>query len=240
MSRNPPWNRDELILALDLYMRRRHPSVPGPKDPDVIDLSEVLNRMARLDVGADQQGDFRNPNGVSMKLGNYLRFDDSYDGEGLKAGNRLEGEVWKEYASDLPKLQRTAAAIRTGIDDDVARQPAIPEGEENEYPEGRILYRLHRARERNAKVVNEAKSKRLKATGALRCDVCSFDFSSTYGERGGGYIEAHHKVPVSELERGAKTKVADLALVCANCHRMLHRKPATTVEALASDLQARR
>ena len=41
-KRNPPWARDELILALDLYLRldRR---LPNPTDPDAVALSAMLN-----------------------------------------------------------------------------------------------------------------------------------------------------------------------------------------------------
>lgn len=46
----------------------------------------------------------------------------------------------------------------------------------------------------------------------------------TYGEVGKDFIECHHTVPVSELTEGMKTKLSDMALVCSNCHRMLHRK----------------
>ena len=54
--------------------------------------------------------------------------------------------------------------------------------------------------------------------------VDSTDLSKTYGDLGEGFIECHHKVPVSELKPGAKTKLSDLAVLCANCHRMLHRR----------------
>ncbi|MDO6522910.1 HNH endonuclease [Shimia thalassica] len=37
-------------------------------------------------------------------------------------------------------------------------------------------------------------------------------------------MECHHTVPVSEMKPGDKTKLSDLALVCANCHRMIHAK----------------
>ena len=40
---------------------------------------------------------------------------------------------------------------------------------------------------------------------------------------GVGFIEAHHTTPVSKLGGTEKTRVADLALVCSNCHRILHR-----------------
>jgi len=60
-------------------------------------------------------------------------------------------------------------------------------------------------------------------TGRLECEVCSADFVKIYGERGQGFIEAHHKKPVSKLCENEKTKTSDLALVCSNCHRMIHR-----------------
>ncbi|WP_233533532.1 HNH endonuclease [Kitasatospora sp. SolWspMP-SS2h] len=44
-----------------------------------------------------------------------------------------------------------------------------------------------------------------------------------YGERGAGYVECHHVVPLHVAGEGT-TKLADLALICANCHRMIHRK----------------
>ena len=90
---NPDWTRDELILALDLYFLE--PSARGSKShPTVIKLSEVLNK---LPIHASEQldADFRNPNGVGMKLSNFLRFDPDYAGEGLKRGSRLEKDIWE-------------------------------------------------------------------------------------------------------------------------------------------------
>lgn len=61
-----------------------------------------------------------------------------------------------------------------------------------------------------------------------------------YGELGTGYIEAHHKVPVALIEEGETTKLSDLAALCANCHRMIHRNGLMSVEALAAHLRVRR
>jgi hypothetical protein len=58
--------------------------------------------------------------------------------------------------------------------------------------------------------------------GVLECEVCAFNFSARYGSR--GVIECHHNKPVSELKPGQKTRLEDLALICANCHRIIHRK----------------
>lgn len=54
------------------------------------------------------------------------------------------------------------------------------------------------------------------------CEACDFDFEAVYGERGRGFIECHHLIPVSELDPSTPTRLEDLALLCANCHRMVH------------------
>ncbi|MBD1832345.1 HNH endonuclease [Cyanobacteria bacterium FACHB-472] len=73
----------------------------------------------------------------------------------------------------------------------------------------------------------------MREAGGLKCDVCNFNYSAFYGNLGNDYIECHHLNPVSELKDGNKTKINDLALVCSNCHRMLHRKkPCLSVEEL--------
>ena len=58
------------------------------------------------------------------------------------------------------------------------------------------------------------------------CQVCGFNFGEFYGEIGEGYIELHHLEPLSNRYSEAETSVEDVALVCANCHRILHRNGA--------------
>lgn len=91
------------------------------------------------------------------------------------------------------------------------------------FPEGQEYERRHLARERSTALIRLVKN-RAAMRGALRCEVCNFDFEMTYGRIGKGYIEAHHTIPVSELAAHSATSPDDIALVCANCHRMLHRR----------------
>jgi 5-methylcytosine-specific restriction protein A len=61
------------------------------------------------------------------------------------------------------------------------------------------------------------------------CEACGFDFYITYGEIGRGYIEVHHQKPVfqyeeSDFSRVVSDAIKDLIPVCANCHRIIHRK----------------
>ena len=102
-----------------------------------------------------------------------------------------------------------------------------------EAEEGRILTRLHRSRERSRELIEKKKASMLKLHGCLKCEACSFDFKATYGPRGARFIEAHHIKPVHTLILGSKTRLEDLALLCSNCHRMVHvQRPWLTVQEL--------
>ena len=118
--------------------------------------------------------------------------------------------------------------------DDSLETPTLNEG----FIEGKLSERIHRVRERNKKVVQFAKKQFISENGRLFCEVCEFDFKKTYGGIGEDFIEAHHTIPVSEMPLSHETKISDLALVCSNCHRMIHQKtPPFTVEELKGKIK---
>jgi len=56
------------------------------------------------------------------------------------------------------------------------------------------------------------------------CNVCGFDFGKVYGPLGQGYIEVHHRVPVSQMGAGyIVDPIRDLVPLCSNCHAAVHR-----------------
>ena len=230
--RNPAWTRDELILALDTYFQQS-PSHMSKSHPMVTSLSDELNGLPSH-VRRPDALRFRNPNGVYMKLCNFLRFDDSYAGSGLTHGGKLEEEVWNEYASDQPRLQSVASAIRAVVADPGSAAATISAIDEDyQVPEGNILVGYHRYRERNASLSKKKKALVLSKTGVLACEVCGFVFSEKYGPLGQDTIDCHHIVPLAQLRPEQTTKLSDLSLVCPNCHRMLHKgKDAPTIQAL--------
>lgn len=229
-SSNPDWTRDELILALDLYFRT--PSARGSKThPECAQLSEILNSLP-IHREKPRGTTFRNPNGVAMKLSNFLIYDPSYSGKGLTAGSHAEKEVWNTFATDRVKLRKAAEAILAGASE--LENAGIKADENDEgSDEGRILTRVHKMRERDSGLVRKKKRKVLSLTGRLECEVCDFDFALVFGELGNGFAECHHSRPISTLNPGDKTKLLDLHIVCANCHRMLHQgKPWNSVAQL--------
>ncbi|XIH40974.1 hypothetical protein C1N68_14250 [Priestia aryabhattai] len=59
----------------------------------------------------------------------------------------------------------------------------------------------------------------------LSCKVCGFNFEEVYGEPGKDFIEVHHVKLLNTLEKEIVINPErDLVPVCANCHRMIHRR----------------
>ncbi|EKF6713448.1 HNH endonuclease [Vibrio cholerae] len=115
------------------------------------------------------------------------------------------------------------------------------ENMESNFAEGAEKYKKHRSLECDSSIARKVKAMRLKTSGRLECEVCEFDFFTAYGEHGLGYIEAHHTTPIKELKGTRKTQASELALVCSNCHKMLHRgKPLMSVIDLRKVLASRK
>ncbi len=92
---------------------------------------------------------------------------------------------------------------------------AVLEGAEHE------LMRNHKIRERSSALVAQKKREAIQKC-TFFCECCGFDFSKAYPNIGFDFVECHHRVAIHKGER--ISRLEDLALVCSNCHRMLHRK----------------
>jgi 5-methylcytosine-specific restriction protein A len=215
-KRSPAWSREELILALALYFEAGGPLEDS--DPRVVSLSQLLRRLT-IHAAETRAPTFRNTNGVSMKLMNIERLDPARASKGLSAGGRLEADLWREFVSDRHRLRSLATLIRDSAD--AAPDSRVDESEAAEYAEGRYLYRIHRTRERSQPLV---KRKRQQAwqSGCLHCEVCGLKPLELYAADGERALECHHVIPLYALKPGARTRLTDLALVCASCHRVIH------------------
>jgi 5-methylcytosine-specific restriction protein A len=124
-------------------------------------------------------------------------------------------------------LREIAGRIVASLNSDIVVVPDIDE--EASAKEGRRLQRIHFYIERDRKIVLKKKRNTLQKEGKLACEICDFDFFLFYGKIGADFIECHHKVPLAKLLPDTTTKLSDLALVCSNCHRMLHKGNEMTV-----------
>ena len=167
------WSRDELILALALYLPNRS-APPGKASAEVKELSDFLNKMGMF-LGVIDADTYRNPNGVYMKMMNFRSLDPLYTSGGkvgLTKRNCDEVPVWERFSKSPDDLQQVAAAIRAAVN--VGDPGAFPGFDDDpefvEAEEGRVLSRLHRTRERNRKLVDACKKRALAEHKRLACE----------------------------------------------------------------------
>ncbi|MER5948270.1 HNH endonuclease [Streptomyces sp. NPDC001904] len=236
--KNPDWARDELILACQLVMTNGWKGLDA-NDPRVIELSGLL-QLLPIHAEVDRSEKFRNPNGVARKTSDIATHHPDYEGRRTNGG-ALDVEVLHDFLSRPAEMGKAAELLRQGITAGNLVSPPLDEDlDAYSAPEGRLLMSRHRRRERNKGLRKKKIAAVLQRGGTLACEACGFDFEEVYGDRGSGYIECHHVVPLHEAGEG-RTKLNDLALICANCHRMIHRRaPWPTPKQLRILLQSRR
>lgn len=101
--------------------------------------------------------------------------------------------------------------------------------------EEKKIYCLHRRIERKSCV------KEVKKIHGLKCECCGLNFEERYGKLGKGFIEVHHLIPLSSLKLGECKEYdphKDFAVLCSNCHRMIHRQSdPSDIDALRKQLK---
>lgn len=134
--------------------------------------------------------------------------------EAVRYSACTQGAVTK--TPEISKIEQIPAAD-DGIDGFDVQEP-------KSVYEGKPIFRLHRSRERNSQIVKAKKASVLEQTGKLACEVCEIDFLEVYGELGKHFAECHHNKPLSLRSANQQTTLDELSILCANCHRMIHRR----------------
>lgn len=215
------WTRDEIILACALISEHDWRGVRADQ-PAVQDLSALLRR-APIHPVSERDEAFRSTNSVQRKTFDIATQHPEYGGKQTK-GNKLDRVVLLEFLAETEHMRRVAAAIRDTIDGGLVERALTAEiaAEEMEAPEGALLLSRHLVRERDPRL-RAGKLKQVAGEGRRPlCEACGFDFEHVYGAVGSGYIEVHHRLPL-HVSGPRTTRLADLVLLCSNCHRMIHR-----------------
>lgn len=154
----------------------------------------------------------RKPNPLGQEA--QLVFDNLYE--------LTEDEVWRgiQHYSDL-KIKD----YKQVIEDLISVQESEVEYKTGRTEGGKKIF-TSSTFERSPSARNDA----IKIHG-LKCKACGFDFEKFYGEWGKGFIEVHHLQPLSKNKREEveTNPESDLTVLCANCHRMVHRKKGMTL-----------
>lgn len=212
---NPNWTREEVALALDLYFSIGE-RMPSKTDKEVVALSDFL-RFMWLHKDAQKNDKFRNPAGVAFKIGNIRAVA---TGKGLQNTSKIDRDVWEEFNNNRGKLNDFCRTIREAVKVLNFESVDISDDDEAEFDEGRVLTKIHKVRERN-KGLRGKLIRKLEKENNIFCEMCGVKPNAALGYLALRMFECHHIVPVSEAVR-EKTKLSELSLLCANCHKLMH------------------
>ncbi|MEV8092734.1 HNH endonuclease [Kitasatospora sp. NPDC085879] len=221
---DPDWAWDELVLVCDLVARNGWKQIHAREgDPRVEQMVGLLHALP-IHPPHVRGPKFRNRNGVGRKMLDFETARDP-DRKATKGGVGVLKvlEAFEQRPDEMAAYaDRLRDAALSGVLDDL---PPVDDPQSGGYSaiEGRVLLQLHLRRERNQKLRREKIRQVTARGGALACEACGFDFARVYGDRGAGYIECHHIVPLHQAGEG-RVRLDDLALICSNCHRMIHRQ----------------
>jgi 5-methylcytosine-specific restriction protein A len=216
------WEREELVLAGDLVVRNGWRQLLAT-DPRAGELSALLRRLP-LHAVQDRDPQFRSVGSVVRKTADIATNRPGHHGRPTRGGAATRRFI-AELLTEPDRIHRLAESFREAEahGDFTSLTRPVPEEDDDGAHEGRLLIRRHVSYERDRKLRQRKLEAAQRAGGPIACEVCGFDFGHTYGDRGDGYIECHHIVPLHVSGHG-KTRLADLALLCANCHRMIHAR----------------
>lgn len=195
------------------------------EDHEVRELSELLRSLPIHGAGALALSDFRSPGSVSRKSADFMTNHKSYHGKATRCG-KLTLLMIDAFTDREAEMLQAARAIEEGMGSGelqrISSQPDELDDSGRTAIEGRLLVRRALVRERDPRL-RALKIKQVqRSQRGLSCEVCDFDFARTYGSLGQDYIEVHHVTPL-HMSGSRKTRLDDLACLCANCHRMCHR-----------------
>ncbi|MEV5835761.1 HNH endonuclease [Nocardia sp. NPDC052112] len=221
------WKLEEQILAADLLDRNDWQRIPE-RDQRTVDLSALLRAQW---VYAPSIPEYRSTDSVLHKFEDLRTAHPNYRGKRTRGGN-LSLKVAAAFAQDRERMRELAAQLRErgqldlvldlGEDDDVEADVSTSAVEFVAAIEGRTRERLSRVYERDPKLRRDKIRQSRKERDCIACEVCGFDFESSYPGVGEGYVQVHHVVPL-HVSGPVRNSLGDLILLCANCHQMIHR-----------------
>ena len=104
------WNRDELLLAIDLYCRTPFGRLHH-RNIEIVHLAKSLGRT---------------PSALALKMVNFASIDPTIDRAGMKNHSKLDAAIWREVFEDWNSLEEKVelATSKLGIP---TRKPADSE-----------------------------------------------------------------------------------------------------------------
>lgn len=213
------WAREELILVLSLYFEH-HNKVSAIPDSTIDEYSKICRAMHP--TNASKNPKFRSAKSIRARLYNFQSCDPSWierGHKGLQAGSAVNFKnIWDEFYKNPDEVVTLAGEIK----DALKASPRYQTNTANDSIfEGQRVLRIHQSRERKPQRQKKINSF-ITTHGYLFCECCG-----TTGERYEKSIresifEVHHDIPLALASNQVETKIEDLLILCASCHKAIH------------------
>lgn len=150
---------------------------------------------------------------------------------------RIGRSLLSEITRNNPDIQRRLSKLGIKVSEHPKPRLKTKHPVLKQFAEGGVKEITSELQQRNPKLRAQAI-----AVYGETCRACGFNFEKHYGDIAAGYIEVHHLKPLSERKSKRNVTIEDVDVVCANCHRVLHRngrKP-ISLDALRKVIKQRR
>jgi len=226
--KNPGWTYDETVLAVAMVLRNDWKQVDD-SDQRVHDMSAFLKVHSPFPPEVRGVANFRSPAGVSRKTADIATRHPAYKGKKTH-GSKMDQEVLNEFLNDAKKMLALATSVKKAMEAlaaipfVVAMKDLEDEGVDKGVAEGSVFQLLHRRRERDSKLRTRKLDELRKLGLPILCQACGLNPLERYPdlENAESLVEVHHVIPLAE-GGSRKTFLKDLAVLCPNCHRAVHR-----------------
>lgn len=155
-----------------------------------------------------------------------------------KGDTTLICNLFKSVSPNRAPAQTITNQEMEALGENITLDDPLPEAIEGKL---KVQYKLHRQRERDPKIIRLKKAAALESDPLLRCEACQLSMHEMYGEPGKYFCEVHHRTPLWCLDDSetVETSLEDLAILCPNCHSIIHRdrKNPTTVDSLKDQIK---
>ncbi len=139
------------------------------------------------------------------------------------ADMKKAAELWATMRDRYSTPEEHLSALEEHLQPKTRLQPPVVADIELSAIEGDPRMFFHVRRERDPALV-EAKRREANANnGRMECEVCGFTTQAIFPSLEGEVCEIHHRLPLASSSDAVETRLEDLAVLCANCHRAIHR-----------------
>jgi len=203
----------------------RHGFLVEPKC--ILDVDALLAKLShlpddrRLENLGDRRGAFKRgwAKGEEVQYGDDVLERITWDNLGSRIGGSIGNK--SNHIKDLVfghlKDSLTLSRIASG---EYPNQELLDDEDDEGDEEGRVRRRQHRYRERLSNLRQKRLDCMYELEGCYFCECC--ERRSPDSENPCSILEVHHIVPLSETVGVRRTTLDDLAVLCANCHRLIH------------------